>query len=106
LLAIGDAQAKVEPRVKAVAKPIPKAKSEPVQHGTKKDTTTSRSYWASKNLAYLTDQLSLHGVRIDPSQLRGYEEVHDVVKDKKVKHKIKKITKKELLKMIYEKLGI
>jgi hypothetical protein len=50
--------------------------------------------------------LSLHGVRIDPSALTGKTVEIDPALDRKVVKKVKKITKEELLKMLYSKLKI
>ena len=96
-LTLGDDKPQVNASPKATAK------AEPDQHGTKKDTSRSRAYWRRKNIAYLVDQLGLLGVRIDPSQLTGKEEVFDVVKNKKVKQNVKKITRAELLQILFEK---
>ena len=57
-------------------------------------------------MGYIKEQVQAHGVRIDPSLLTGRKEEHDVVTDKKVIKKIPKITKAELLVMLYAKLGI
>jgi hypothetical protein len=73
-------------------------------HGTKADTKKSKKYWEKKSNAYIIDQLSLHGVRIDPSLLTGRKVVFDVVKNKNVTEKVKKITKGELLDMLYKEL--
>ena len=112
---------KPTPKPEAAPKPAPKPEAAPkpeppkpeaddsgekTEHGSKKDNNNKRSYWQRKNIGYIVDQLSLRGVRIDPSQLTGKAEVFDVVKDKKVKQKVKKITKPELLELLYQKMKI
>jgi hypothetical protein len=74
------------------------------EHGTKIDNKKTKSYWEKKSNAYIIDQLSLHGVRIDPSLLSGRKTEFDVVKDKNITVKVKKITKQELLNMLYKEL--
>ena len=66
----------------------------------------SKSYWAGQNIGYLKEQVQAHGVRLDPSLFTGRKEEFDVVTNKKVIKKITKITKAELLVMLYAKLGI
>ena len=61
-----------------------------VQHGTTMDNSTDRKHWAGKGLGYLNDQLGLRGMRIPPQKFRGKGA----------------LTKTDLLKMIYKKLGI
>ena len=68
---------------------------EPKQHGTKIDNQKSKSYWERKSNAYIIDQLSLHGVRIDQSLITGKVEM-DSALDRKVITKHKKIIKEEL----------
>ena len=73
-----------------VKKTIKKDKPREDPHGTKKDMNQNPKYWDRKNVGYLIDQLSLHGVKLNPSQLKGKD----------------KLKKAELAKMIKEKLGI
>ena len=105
-----EAAPKPAPKPEAATKPAPKPEAddsgEKTEHGSKKDPNKKRSYWQKKHIGYIVDQLSLRGVRIDPSQLTGRAEVFDVVKDKKVKQKVKKITKPELLELLYQKMKI
>jgi hypothetical protein len=98
---------KEEPKKDEEPKQEEKAEvKETKQHGTKIDNQKSKSYWAKKTNAYIIDQLSLHGVRIDPSALTGKKVEIDPALDRKVVKKVKKITKEELLKMLYSKLKI
>lgn len=76
------------------------------QHGTKIDTKKTKSYWEKKSNAYIIDQLSLHGVRIDPSLITGKKVEIDPALDRKVTTKVKKITKAELLNMLYKALKV
>jgi hypothetical protein len=76
------------------------------QHGTKIDTKKTKSYWEKKSNAYIIDQLSLHGVRIDPSLITGKKVEIDPALDRKVTTKVKKITKAELLTMLYKALKV
>ena len=105
-----EAAPKPAPKPEAAPKPAPKSEDddsgEKTEHGSKKDPNKKRSYWQKKHIGYIVDQLALRGVRIDPSQLTGRAEVFDVVKDKKVKQKVKKITKPELLELLYQKMKI
>ena len=96
------------PQPKAKPKAQPKAQANPnrpnvvkkpgllktpvptVQHGTTMDDSTDRKHWAGKGLGYLNDQLGLRGMRIPPQKFRGKGA----------------LTKTDLLKMIYKKLGI
>lgn len=85
--------------------PEPEEEQKPAKgHGTKIDNKKTKSYWEKKSNAYIVDQLSLHGVRIDPWLLSGRKQEFDVVKDKNVTVKVKKITKEELLSMLYKEL--
>ena len=81
-------------------------KDESKKHGTKIDTKKNKSYWEKKSNAYIIDQLSLHGVRIDPSLLTGRKVEIDPALDRKVITKVKKITKGELLDMLFKALKI
>ena len=76
------------------------------QHKTHLDNNTSKKYWREQPLGYILDQLSLHGVRLDASLFSGNKTEHDPVLDRKVIKKVKKITKNDVLKMLYEKLKI
>ena len=93
------------PQPKAKPKAQPKAQANPnnppiiktpgltknkPSHGTTLDTSTDRKHWAGKGLGYLNDQLGLRGMRIPPQKFRGKGA----------------LTKTDLLKMIYKKLGI
>jgi hypothetical protein len=100
LVEIGDA---TEPIPKAKAKAKAKAN---IEHGTKKDTTQSKKYWKSKNIAYIVDQLASYGDRIDPSLLTGRRKIFDVAKNKMVDEKVVKLKKDELLDMIYARVGL
>ena len=85
--------------------PEPEQEQKPAKaHGTKIDNKKTKSYWEKKSNAYIVDQLSLHGVRIDPWLLSGRKQEFDVVKDKNVTVKVKKITKEELLNVLYKEL--
>ena len=102
LIELGDA---TEPIPKAKAKAKAKAQAN-IEHGTKKDTTQSKKYWKSKNIAYIVDQLAAYGDRIDPSLLTGRRKIFDVVKNKVVDEKVKKLRKEDLLAMIYARVGL
>ena len=96
---------KDEPKKPEPKKPEPEEAAPPAKgHGTKIDNKKTKSYWEKKSNAYIVDQLSLHGVRIDPWLLSGRKQEFDVVKDKNVTVKVKKITKEELLNMLYKEL--
>ena len=106
---------KSEPKPKPTPKPPPKPETtkskdsgseDKIEHGSKKDPSKSKSYWSRRSIGYIVDQLGLRNVRIDPSAITGRAEVWDVVKDKKVIQKVKKITKTELLDLLYQKLKI
>ena len=116
-----EAAPKPAPKPAAAPKPAPKPEAAPkpettkskdsgsedkIEHGSEKDPSKSKSYWSRRSIGYIVDQLALRGVRIDPSQITGRAEVFDVVKDKKVIQKVKKITKSELLDLLYQKLKI
>ena len=77
------------PKAKAKPEEVKKTINKP-KFGTEKDTNTSRSYWKTKNIGYLIDQLSLHGVRLTKEELKGRN----------------KLKKSELVEMLIEKLGI
>ena len=96
---------KKKEKAKAQKAEEPQVEQQQEEKGPKKiDTKKTKSYWEKKSNAYILDQLSLHGVRIDPSLLSGRKKVFDVVKDKEVIEKVKKITKAELLAMLYKEL--
>ena len=59
-------------------------------HGTNIDNNQNPKYWDRKNVGYLIDQLSLHGIRLKPSQVKGKD----------------KLKKAELVQMIKDKLKI
>ena len=73
-----------------VRKTIKKDKPKEEPHGTKMDTNKNPKYWDRKNVRYLIDQLSLHGIRLNPSQLKGKD----------------KLKKAELAQMVKDQLGI
>ena len=76
------------------------------QHGVKKDTHTGKSYWKSKNVQYLYEQLELDGQRFTVMDKKGKEDVFDPVLGKKVQQKGHKLTKQELLDMLFKSRNI
>ena len=76
------------------------------QHGVKKDTHTGRTYWKKQNLQYIYEQLELDGKRFTVIDKKGKEDVFDPILGKKVKKKGNKLTKDDLLEMIYKSRNI
>jgi hypothetical protein len=83
----------------AAAAPAPAAVK---QVGVQKDTNTNKSYWKKQNITYIYQQLELDGMRFTNIQKVGKEDVQDHVLGKKVKKTGKKLTKAELLEMLYK----
>ena len=63
-----------KPKTKDDKTPVIKTQFDKKQrfvHGTKLDTSHSKSHWDKKNIAYIIDQLQLRNVRFTPEQLKG-----------------------------------
>lgn len=84
--------------VKGVKKTINKVK----QVGVEKDTNTKKIYWKKQTVQYIYQQLELDGMRFTNIQKVGKEDVLDPILGKKVKTVGKRLTKPELLEMLYK----
>ena len=76
------------------------------QHGVKKDSHTGKSYWNKQNIQYLYEQLQLDGMYFTTIEKKGKEEVYDPVLGKKVKKTGTKLTKNDLLELLYKSRNI
>ena len=111
LLALENTRLKTKLLPKAIPEPkaAPKAKArvEPVQQvGVALDHSIDKKHWKSRNVAYIKTQYELHGGSIDKSLLTGTKEEFNGILGRKVKTKVHKINKHELLEMLFEELGI
>ena len=71
--------------------------------GVTKDWETSREYWARQPLGYIKTQLDIDGTRFEDGIFSGWKLVKDVLNENKKKRvKVDKITKEELLEMLYK----
>ena len=85
---------------------VPIKKAIDKSHGVKKDTHTGRNYWKNQNIQYLYEQLQLDGQRFTVMDKTGKEDVFDPVLGRKVQKKGKKLTKDDLLDMLYKSRNI
>ena len=76
------------------------------QHGVKKDSHTGKSYWNKQNIQYLYEQLQLDGMYFTTIEKKGKEEVYDPVLGKKIKKTGTKLTKNDLLELLYKSRNI
>ena len=105
-----------KPKAKAKAKSEAEAKPEATSKASKKnanaqtgielDTSTEKDYWKKQNMQYIKTQLELRGKRFDVSDFTGVKTNFDNILGKKVKQKVAKITKDEMLNMLYKMLHI
>jgi len=85
---------------------IPIKKTIDKQHGVKKDSHTGKSYWKKQNIQYLYEQLQLDGMYFSTIEKKGKEEVYDPALGKKVKKTGTRLTKNDLLELLYKSRNI
>jgi hypothetical protein len=81
--------------------PVKKTIAKNKQVGIEKDLSKSKSYWKQQNMEYIYKQLELDGFRFTTLQKIGREDVFDPILGRKVKKTGKKLSKQDLIDMLF-----
>jgi hypothetical protein len=86
--------------------PVKKTIAKNKQVGIEKDLSKNKSYWKQQNMEYIYKQLELDGFRFTTSQKIGREDVFDPILGKKARTKGKKLSKLDIIGMLYKSRNI